>query len=240
MAPIVAECSRGYLKDLNTSIEDVLLGAIPGLPKVHLHNPVLAVEVGSDFIKMHGTDGYWAALGTDRVTGQPIAPIYWQPLQVAPIPWDRCDLFDAHMTITDVDKVANALLYQGYLLSPYRPSALGNRQPFNFGIVAPGETMQTECIVEGNAATTFDVRVRFLQLMPQVIEREVSGPATFAWPPLSGAIEVSTTRYADEMLKLRVRIVNLSNDPTHNMVATHTILRVADGQFLSMIDPPAI
>ena len=26
------------------SIEDVLLGAIPGLPKVHLHNPVLAVR----------------------------------------------------------------------------------------------------------------------------------------------------------------------------------------------------
>src|ERR1041385_6641131 len=32
------------------SIEDVLLGAIPGLPKVHLHNPVLAVEVGDDFM----------------------------------------------------------------------------------------------------------------------------------------------------------------------------------------------
>ena len=28
------------------SIEDVLLGAIPGLPKVHLHNPVLAYESG--------------------------------------------------------------------------------------------------------------------------------------------------------------------------------------------------
>src|SRR4051794_26897926 len=35
------------------SIEDVLLGAIPGLPKVHLHNPVLAYEVGGDFMK------YW-------------------------------------------------------------------------------------------------------------------------------------------------------------------------------------
>ena len=35
------------------SIEDVLLGAIPGLPKVHLHNPVLAYEVGDDFLK------YW-------------------------------------------------------------------------------------------------------------------------------------------------------------------------------------
>ena len=33
------------------SIEDVLLGAIPGLPKVHLHNPVLAYEVGDDFLK---------------------------------------------------------------------------------------------------------------------------------------------------------------------------------------------
>src|SRR6476619_1171062 len=33
------------------SIEDVLLGAIPGLPKVHLHNPVLAVEVGDAFMK---------------------------------------------------------------------------------------------------------------------------------------------------------------------------------------------
>src|SRR6201992_236851 len=33
------------------SIEDVLLGAIPGLPKVHLHNPVLAYEVGDEFLK---------------------------------------------------------------------------------------------------------------------------------------------------------------------------------------------
>ena len=35
------------------SIEDVVLGAIPGLPKVHLHNPVLAYEVGDEFMK------YW-------------------------------------------------------------------------------------------------------------------------------------------------------------------------------------
>src|SRR6201981_2465066 len=35
------------------SVEDVLLGAIPGLPAVHLHNPVLAYENGDDFLK------YW-------------------------------------------------------------------------------------------------------------------------------------------------------------------------------------
>lgn len=33
------------------SVEDVVMGAIPGLPKVHLHNPVLAYEVGDDFVK---------------------------------------------------------------------------------------------------------------------------------------------------------------------------------------------
>src|SRR3979411_3528567 len=33
------------------SIEDVLLGAIPGAPTVPLHNPVLAYEVGDDFMK---------------------------------------------------------------------------------------------------------------------------------------------------------------------------------------------
>ena len=38
---------------MQPSIEDVVLGAIPGLPKVHLHNPVLAYEIGADFLK------YW-------------------------------------------------------------------------------------------------------------------------------------------------------------------------------------
>src|SRR5579859_2323947 len=70
------------------SIEDVVMGAIPGLPKVHLHNPVLAYEVGDDFMQywhkaaagqlepfvlvLEGsvpnedikTEGYWAAFGT--------------------------------------------------------------------------------------------------------------------------------------------------------------------------------
>ena len=32
------------------SLEDVMLGAIPGLPKVHLHNPVLAYTVGDEFM----------------------------------------------------------------------------------------------------------------------------------------------------------------------------------------------
>lgn len=35
------------------AIEDILRGNLPGLPKVHLHNPVLTCETGNDFTK------YW-------------------------------------------------------------------------------------------------------------------------------------------------------------------------------------
>src|SRR5215471_17885802 len=33
------------------SLEDLVLGAIPGAPKVRLHNPVLAYDNGDDFMK---------------------------------------------------------------------------------------------------------------------------------------------------------------------------------------------
>src|SRR3982075_1809609 len=33
------------------SIEDLVLGAIPGIPKVNFHNPVLAYAVGDDFVR---------------------------------------------------------------------------------------------------------------------------------------------------------------------------------------------
>jgi hydrogenase small subunit len=83
------------------SIEDLLLGAIPGLPKVQLHNPVLAPEVGAEFMNyfyqaeagkldpfvlvVEGSipneeikaEGYWAAQGTDPETGQPITTCDW-------------------------------------------------------------------------------------------------------------------------------------------------------------------
>ena len=83
------------------SIEDVLLGAIPGLPKVHLHNPVLAYENGDEFMQffydaekglldpfvlvVEGSipnekikkEGYWAAYGYDKATGQPIPTCDW-------------------------------------------------------------------------------------------------------------------------------------------------------------------
>src|SRR6202789_3162378 len=33
------------------SLEDVVLGAIPGLPKLRLHHPLLAFETGANFLR---------------------------------------------------------------------------------------------------------------------------------------------------------------------------------------------
>jgi hydrogenase maturation protease len=79
------------------------------------------------------------------------------------------------MNLGLVEKIADAVLYEGYILYPYRPSAVKNRQRFNFGALCPAaysraqggteaSAMQTECLCEGGAGVTLDVKVRFLHL----------------------------------------------------------------------------
>jgi hypothetical protein len=83
-----------------------------------------------------------------------------------------------------VDRIVDAVLYEGYVLYPYRASTRKNRQRFTFGRVYPEAysvaqngaepfTMQTECLVEG-LSPTLDVKVRFLQPMA----REIGGPSS--------------------------------------------------------------
>jgi hypothetical protein len=77
-------------------------------------------------------------------------------------------------------KIAEAVLYEGYLLWPYRRSARKNQQRWTFGGVHPqaysearGEddpwSMQTECLVSGDKESSIEVSVRFLH----VVERKV-------------------------------------------------------------------
>ncbi len=67
------------------------------------------------------------------------------------------------MSRSRVDAVANAVLYEGYALYPYRPSSVKNRRRFNFGVLAPRAAVEredhgylwqlrTECVVQGDAA----------------------------------------------------------------------------------------
>jgi hydrogenase small subunit len=86
---------------MQPSIEDIVLGVLPGLPKVMFHWPLIDYQVGDEFMEwfwkaargelepfvlvMEGSipnekikpEGYWAAFGTDPKTGQPIPTSDW-------------------------------------------------------------------------------------------------------------------------------------------------------------------
>jgi hydrogenase small subunit len=92
------------------SIEELVKGALPGVPKLRLHNPVLARENGDEFMRRfeqaseglidpfilviegsipdetNKAEGYWAGFGTDRSTGQPFTTCSWID-RLAPRAW---------------------------------------------------------------------------------------------------------------------------------------------------------
>ncbi|MEJ7695937.1 MAG: hypothetical protein WKF78_04750 [Candidatus Limnocylindrales bacterium] len=77
-------------------------------------------------------------------------------------------------------RVADAVLYEGYVLYPYHASSDKNRVRFQFGVVAPRDfseadrseswEMQTECLLTDAGEARLDLRVRFLQLQSRVVE----------------------------------------------------------------------
>ena len=92
------------------SIEDLVLGMFPWIPKVNFHNPFLAYENGDEFVRyfrdaaegklspfilvVEGSipneknkeEGYWATFGANATTGQPITTCDWID-QLAPKAW---------------------------------------------------------------------------------------------------------------------------------------------------------
>ena len=91
-----------------------------------------------------------------------------------------------------VDAVVKAVLYEGYMLYPYRPSSVKNRQRWTFGGVYPEAysnaqkgaepwTMQTQCVVIASANTALEVKLGFLHLV-QRQAGELLEPSR-EWPP---------------------------------------------------------
>jgi len=92
------------------SLEDLMFGGLPWVPRIKLHNPFIAYEVGDDFLtpfylaaegklspfmlvvegsipnENNKEEGYWATFGTDRLTGQPILTCDWID-RLAPHAW---------------------------------------------------------------------------------------------------------------------------------------------------------
>ncbi len=242
------------------------------------------------------------------------------------------------MNLNHVEKIAEAVLYEGYMLYPYRASAVKNQQRWNFGVLCPRHyseaqngleawTMQTECLLQADSSTLLNVKVRFLQIVnrsigrlshplpelptdrePEIevvdrldaggqtftswqeaVEREVTlpplHPAVFSsgrsetfsfpsgrdleplrdesglisgvivreWETLSGSVEIDSKNCQNGVIKITVRVRNLTSNETrdevreqqtradalmYSLVSAHTILTAENGQFVSLLDPP--
>jgi hydrogenase maturation protease len=131
-----------------------------------------------------------------------------------------------------VKQIADAVLYEGYLLWPYRRSALKNQRRWTFGGVYPEahsrlhpddrSVMRTECLLEGGDPADVEVTVRFLHVVrvgdwEEAVEREL-GPGAIAvaagrdggrsWEALEGEVAVRAERLADGLSRLTVEIAN--------------------------------
>jgi hypothetical protein len=159
--------------------------------------------------------------------------------------------------------VADAVLYEGFLLYPYSKSALKNQMPFQFGVVMPQgyadasepSFLRSQFVVCGGSRV--DGLLRFLHAADEPVEREIAFtfsldlPRTeipFVIEDLRGELCVHVEPAQD------VRVVTLTvrnktcalgaaarNDALcRAFISTHALLEVEGGAFASLLDPPDI
>ncbi|MDX2677824.1 hypothetical protein [Streptomyces soliscabiei] len=77
-------------------------------------------------------------------------------------------------------QVADAVLFEGYVLYPYRASAAKNRLRWQFGVLVPPawgaeceehDFQHTECLMEPRAGATLSVEVRFLHARRRTVQQ---------------------------------------------------------------------
>ncbi|MGA8740001.1 MAG: hypothetical protein WB561_02310 [Terracidiphilus sp.] len=89
------------------------------------------------------------------------------------------------MNLDRVEKIAEAVLYEGYMLYPYRPSSVKNQQRWNFGVLYPPSwssrqsgadrsSMQTESLLKTDESTRLTVKVRFFHIVQRSIAKVIS------------------------------------------------------------------
>lgn len=95
------------------------------------------------------------------------------------------------MNFERVQEIAEAVLYEGYMLYPYRPSSVKNRQRFNFGVLGPpsycaiqtgseASFLKTECLLRTTPSTRVTVKARFLHIVQRLVRKvDAAGSAEY-------------------------------------------------------------
>ncbi|HKE14175.1 MAG TPA: hypothetical protein VKB80_04910 [Kofleriaceae bacterium] len=138
----------------------------------------------------------------------------------------------------ELERLADAVLFEGYLLYPYRRSSPRDQSWWPFGTIYPdafcrargaGESsvLELQCLVRGGEDLELEGQLRFFQLTadgPRVRAVELSLTAEearthahiavqFDLDPLRGAIDSAWTEVATGVLRLSVAVTNTSPMP---------------------------
>lgn len=169
--------------------------------------------------------------------------------------------------LSRVQGLLDAILYEGYMLYPYRASALKNRHRWTFGVLVPhgfagveSSTLRSECLVEAGKGASIEAKLRFLHpgtaqatlreidIEPQAIAGIEAAPffCSFEVGGLEGVLELGAARVSGDTFKVRVEVTNRTpfsgSDREAALVCsfagTHVLLGARDARFRSKAEPP--
>ncbi|MEG3627666.1 hypothetical protein [Streptomyces poriticola] len=122
-------------------------------------------------------------------------------------------------------QVADAVLFEGYVLYPYRASAAKNRLRWQFGVLVPPawtavadehDFQHTELLMEPRHGATLTVEVRFLHTQRRTVQRRLpaGGFETVPELPLDDRVLVPWDEGRAEQVRLRVPVTGLHGEGT--------------------------
>jgi hypothetical protein len=144
------------------------------------------------------------------------------------------------MNFDGAEKIAAAILYEGYILYPYRPTAIKNRQRWNFGTLYPRVYAEAqrpqepfrlvaECLAVVEAKASLDVRISFLQLVPTQSEDKLTDPS-LAWDEaVERTSEHAGLRMSDLITSPLSRTLSLDSDQSLQIELTIGAEMLQDG-----------
>jgi hypothetical protein len=147
------------------------------------------------------------------------------------------------MNFNSVEKIVAAILYEGYILYPYRPTAIKNRQRWNFGTLYPRVYAQAqrpeepfrlvaECLVVADEKASLDVRLRFLQLVRQEQSEPLLTDPSLAWEEaVERTSEHSNLRIRDLVSSPLSPTVVIDDAPNLQIALSISAQMLADGAF---------
>ncbi|MBB4922490.1 hypothetical protein [Kitasatospora kifunensis] len=120
-------------------------------------------------------------------------------------------------------QIADAVLFEGYVLYPYRASAAKNRLRWQFGVLVPPgygqdsaehSTQRTECVMEPRRGAALAVQLRFLRAQRRTVQRALpeGGFETVQELELADRVLQAWDEGVEERVELLLPVEKLADD----------------------------